>query len=250
MASSRITVVPVPVLSDNYAYLIVDKEKRVAAAVDPAQPAKLLSAASEQGVSITTVLTTHKHLDHSGGNEEMATIVPNLTVVGGVNDSIPAVTKTVTHGDKLDFAGTEVRVLSTPCHTQGHVCYYLDGHVFTGDTLFIGGCGRFFEGSATEMHKALVEVLGSLPSETKVWCGHEYTRKNLEFCASIEPENPAVKAKRDWANATEQTIPSTIGDEKSFNVFMRVAAPELQAAIGITEPVAAMAELRKRKDCF
>mmetsp|Transcript_449 Transcript_449/g.826 ORF Transcript_449/g.826 Transcript_449/m.826 type:complete len:255 (-) Transcript_449:530-1294(-) len=254
MASIR--VVPVPVLSDNYAYLVIDEATKVAAAVDPAEPDKVLAAARREGVTVQTVLTTHKHWDHSSGNEAMASRIPGLDVVGGEIDAVPAATRNVRDQDTFPLASgsaVQVRALATPCHTRGHICYFVEQggpHVFTGDTLFIGGCGRFFEGGAVEMYHALVEILAELPGDTQVWCGHEYTRKNLDFAVTVEPGNEALQRKRTWAYSVEQTIPSSIAGEREINVFMRVNSPQLQAVVGVSDPIQALAILRERKDQF
>uniref|UniRef100_A0A915N6R3 hydroxyacylglutathione hydrolase n=1 Tax=Meloidogyne javanica TaxID=6303 RepID=A0A915N6R3_MELJA len=161
--------------------------------------------------------------------------------------------------DPVDVNG--IRALKTPCHTSTHICYYITDEaenqkcVFTGDTLFIGGCGRFFEGTAEEMNYALNENLGKLPDDTKVYCGHEYTIKNLEFALSIEPNNPNILSKVEWAkNLRKQngfTVPSTIGEEKAFNPFMRVNNFGIQEKLGtLYDPIATMQKLRDLKNKF
>ncbi|XP_041978032.1 hydroxyacylglutathione hydrolase, mitochondrial isoform X2 [Aricia agestis] len=209
-----------PALQDNYMYLIVDKATKEAAIVDPVAPETVLEAVNEQGVKLTTVLTTHHHWDHAGGNEDLVKKHPGLNVYGG-DDRIGALTKKVTHNTKFNIGSLNVECLFTPCHTSGHICYYVtapednvDPAVFTGDTLFLGGCGRFFEGTADQMHKALIEVLGSLPDKTKVFCGHEYSVQNLRFALKVEPNNSDTKSKYDWCTKQraekKPTIPSTI----------------------------------------
>ncbi|KAG8145454.1 hypothetical protein E2320_011984 [Naja naja] len=206
-----------PALTDNYMYLLVDEETKEAAIVDPVQPQKVLDAAKKHGVKLTTVLTTHHHWDHAGGNEKLVKMEPGLRVYGG--DS--------------RVGSLNVKCLSTPCHTSGHICYFVTKPnsseppaVFTGDTLFVAGCGKFFEGTPEEMYRALIEVLGRLPPETKVYCGHEYTINNLKFARHVEPNNAAIQRKLSWAKAKydggEATIPSTIGEEFTYNPFMRV----------------------------
>ncbi|XP_078159940.1 metallo-hydrolase/oxidoreductase superfamily protein [Carex rostrata] len=252
-------IVPVPCLEDNYAYLIVDEATNEAAAVDPVEPEKILHAASEIGASVKYVLTTHHHWDHAGGNEKMALLIPGIKVYGGSVDNVKGCTDKVENGDKLSI-GKEINILClhTPCHTKGHVSYYVTGKdeedpaVFTGDTLFIAGCGKFFEGTAEQMYQSLCVALGSLPKPTRVYCGHEYTVKNLQFALTVEPENEKIKQKLSWAQEQrlkgEPTIPSTIEDEFETNPFMRVDLPELQAKVGATSPVLAMGEMRKKKD--
>ncbi|TNM97339.1 hypothetical protein fugu_015495 [Takifugu bimaculatus] len=153
-----------PALTDNYMYLLIDADSREAAVVDPVEPVKVLEAVKKHGVKLTTVLTTHHHWDHSSGNEKLLRMMPGLRVYGG-DDRVNALTK--------KLGSLSVKCLFTPCHTTGHVCYYVTKDnsdeppaVFTGDTLFVAGCGKFFEGTAEQMYKALVEILGRLPPET------------------------------------------------------------------------------------
>ncbi|XP_077979648.1 hydroxyacylglutathione hydrolase, mitochondrial-like isoform X2 [Glandiceps talaboti] len=248
-----------PALDDNYMYLLVDEKSKTAAIVDPVQPEKVVDAVKEENVTLTTVLTTHHHWDHAGGNEKLVTMVQGLAVYGG-DDRIGALNKKVKHGDEFKIGDLNVKCLSTPCHTSGHICYYVTGEpdqdkaVFTGDTLFVAGCGKFFEGTPQEMYRALIEVLSALPPSTKVYCGHEYTANNLTFAQHVEPNNNAIKEKLTWAkmqrSKNEPTIPSTIGDEFTYNPFMRVKEESVQKHVGQHDPIATMGELRKEKDGF
>nr|CAD7571698.1 unnamed protein product [Timema californicum] len=196
--------------------------------------------------------------DHAGGNESLVKQVSGLQVCGG-DDRIGALTRKVSHGDQLKVGQLSVRCLFTPCHTSGHICYYVEsaGHapaVFTGDTLFIAGCGRFFEGTPDQMYKALVETLSELPDETRVFCGHEYTVQNLKFAQHVEPNNQDIKDKMSWAqmkrSKTEPTVPSTIGQEKKINPFVRVLEPQVQNHAGQSDPIATMGFIRREKDNF
>lgn len=177
---SSINVKILPALSDNFMYLITDTATKEAAIVDPVDPESVIAAVQTEGVKLLKVLTTHHHWDHAGGNEKLVSLFKDnkLDVFGG-DQRIGALTNQVKHGDKLKIGNLDVLCLHTPCHTSGHICYYVEAPsgekaVFTGDTLFLGGCGRFFEGTAEQMYSALVEKLGGLPDETKVFCGHEY----------------------------------------------------------------------------
>jgi hydroxyacylglutathione hydrolase len=260
-AYRKMKVIPVPALSDNYMYLLVDETTNTCAGVDPVEPEKLLKRVSEEGVKLTTVLTTHHHWDHAGGNGKLAKLVPGLRVYGA-DDRIDALNSRVGHNEKFKVGSLEVTSLSTPCHTSGHICYFVTNDnakeppvVFTGDTLFIAGCGRFFEGSPSEMYRALVEVLAALPPETLVYCGHEYTVANLKFASTVEPSNSAVAGKLAWAvaqrDADQPTVPSTIGDEMTFNPFMRVRESSVQKHAGaLGDAIATMAAIRLKKDVF
>uniref|UniRef100_A0A674GE34 Hydroxyacylglutathione hydrolase, mitochondrial n=1 Tax=Taeniopygia guttata TaxID=59729 RepID=A0A674GE34_TAEGU len=161
-----------PALTDNYMYLLIDQDTREAAIVDPVQPQKVLDAVKKHGVKLTTVLTTHHHWDHAGGNEKLVKMEPGLRVLGG-DSRVGALTQRVSHLTALQVGSLSVKCLSTPCHTSGHICYYVTKPnsseppaVFTGDTLFVAGCGKFFEGTPEEMYKALIEILGSLDPKT------------------------------------------------------------------------------------
>jgi len=256
-------IVQVPVLSDNYSYLVIDENSAVSFAVDPAGPKQMLEAASKENVKISCILTTHHHGDHAGGNKELSKALGGVKVYGG-DDRVEAVTNIVGEGDQIEVGFLKVKVLSTPCHTSGHVLYQVSDSneetkpiaLFTGDTLFIGGCGRFFEGTAEQMHHALCEVIASLPLDTEIYCGHEYTVKNLQFALTVDPHNQAVKDKLEWAKKQREsnlsTIPSTVAEELSYNPFMRVAQPEISETIGMSgaSPIEVMAQVRKLKDKF
>jgi len=250
-------VFPVSALSDNFMYLVVDESTGKGFVVDPVEPQKLLDLAKKENVTVTHALTTHHHNDHAGGNKELASLVKGIEVLGG-DDRIPAITKKVGDGDSLEIGNIKIQVFFTPCHTSGHVLYLAKkdtevGSLFTGDTLFIGGCGRFFEGTAEQMHHALNKVIAGLPDNTKVYCGHEYTKKNLEFALHVEPTNQDVKRKLEWATQHgTPTVPSTIGEEKSFNPFMRVEVPEFVNSLKLekSDPITAMDHLRNLKNKF
>ncbi|GCB65989.1 hydroxyacylglutathione hydrolase, mitochondrial isoform X1 [Scyliorhinus torazame] len=249
-----------PALADNYMYLLIDNETKEAAVVDPVEPQKVVEAVKKHGVKLTTVLTTHHHWDHAGGNEELVMKVPDLQVYGG-DDRIRALTCRATHKKTFQVGSLNVRCLFTPCHTSGHICYFVTKEnsseapaVFTGDTLFVAGCGKFFEGSGEEMYRALIDILGSLPPETRVYCGHEYTINNLKFARHVEPNNAAIKQKLAWAKEHyglgKPTIPSTIGEEFSYNPFMRVREKSVQEHVGKKDAISTMDAIRKEKDKF
>ncbi|KAG9318259.1 beta-lactamase-like protein [Chiua virens] len=249
-------VVPVPVRQDNYAYLIVDEPSNKAAAVDPFDVPKVQAAADRLGVSIIAAITTHHHNDHSGGNQ--ATAYPNAPIYGG-SAQVPALTHLVKDKDEFTIADNiHVKCLATPCHTQDSICYYITdlantsqaGGVFTGDTLFQGGCGRFFEGTGEEMHAGL-SYLGTLPDETVVYNGHEYTGGNIAFGKAVDPSNPGVARLVKLVEENKITTGlSTIGDEKEWNVFMRLGSEAVKNATGVTGVNAIMDRLREMKNSF
>ncbi|KAF7122129.1 hypothetical protein CNMCM5793_000085 [Aspergillus hiratsukae] len=242
---------------NNYAYLVTDEPTKESVIIDPANPPEVapeLDAQINAGkIKLTAIVNTHHHWDHSGGNDEMLKHFGKLPVIGG--KKCQSVTRTPAHGETFKIGERiSVKALHTPCHTQDSICYYMqDGDekvVFTGDTLFIAGCGRFFEGNAQEMHKALNETLASLPDDTKVYPGHEYTKSNVKFCLAVSQSEP-IKKLEAYANQHQQTQGKfTIGDEKLHNVFMRVNDPEIQRKTGKTDPVEVMAALREMKNAM
>ncbi|XP_030068183.1 hydroxyacylglutathione hydrolase-like protein isoform X3 [Microcaecilia unicolor] len=250
----------ISVLEDNYMYLVIDEKTKDAIAVDASVSKRLLEIIKKEGVTLKAILTTHHHLDHCRGNEELARHYPDLQVFGA-DKRIGALTNKVTHNEELKFGDINVRCLFTPCHTATHMCYFIwedncpdAPAVFSGDTLFIGGCGRFFEGTADQMYKNLMQILATLPKETKVFCGHECTVTNLKFALKVEPDNEAVKEKLTWAKARDDedlpTVPSTLEDEFDYNPFMRITEESVQKFTGQTDPVEVMAALRTMKDNF
>ncbi|XP_074596746.1 hydroxyacylglutathione hydrolase tenzing norgay isoform X2 [Brevipalpus obovatus] len=258
MSSGIMNVHILPALSDNYMYLIVNETTKETAVVDPVEPDNVIAACKAKDLNLTRVLTTHHHWDHAGGNKQLVSKVDNLTVCG-YDDRIGACNKKVSHGDEFKIGSLLVKCLFTPCHTSGHICYYVtspqgDGAVFTGDTLFAAGCGKFFEGTADQMHDALIKTLGSLPDSTKVYCGHEYTIGNLKFARHVEPNNEHVSKKIEWAekmrSENSPTIPTTIGEEKMINPFMRVVEKDVQEFAKSTDPVEVMGRLRTEKNNF
>jgi len=252
-----------PALSDNYMYLLIDEKSREAAIVDPVAPDTVIQAVQDEQVKLTTILTTHHHWDHAGGNKNLLQKVPGLDVLGG-DDRIDGVTNFVKDGDIAKIGNLNIKCYGTPCHTTGHICYYITDSekdekvVFTGDTLFLGGCGRFFEGTAEQMYTALIEKLSSLPGDTKVYCGHEYSLQNLAYGAHVEPDNQHIADKIKWSRVkreltpAEPTVPSTIDEEKLINPFMRVEESSVQSYAGTTGQggIATMKALRAEKDNF
>lgn len=256
-------IVAIPQLRDNYGYLVVDAAARAAIVIDAAEAEPVEAALAARGLALAAVLTTHHHADHSGGNAALAARHPGLRVIGSALDAarIPAITERVSDGERVTVGQLELTVRLVPCHTSGHVVFVLGDDAFTGDTLFSGGCGRFFEGSAADMYRALYDIIGALPDRTRVWCGHEYTAKNLEFAAHLEPENHALIAKRadvaSTRSAGRPTVPTTLGDERAYNPFLRVREPALIAAVearmpalDARDPVAVLGAVRALKDAW
>lgn len=255
-------IVPVPVLSDNYAYLVI-ADSGSTAVVDPSEAGPVLEAVAGENVKLEAIWNTHHHWDHVGGNRDLLSRQPDLQVVGYGEDAkrIPGLTKGVADGETFEFAGHRVEVVYIPAHTRGHVAYHLPDEkaVFTGDTLFAGGCGRLFEGEPATMVRSL-RRLAELPPETRVYCGHEYTEKNLKFALTLEPENQALRDKfdrvKELRGRNEPTVPSTIGEELETNPFLRSDSPELRQSVRKQFPdtpdevSAVFARTRELKDSF
>ncbi|KAF2466115.1 hydroxyacylglutathione hydrolase [Lindgomyces ingoldianus] len=239
---------------NNYAYLVTDDKSKEAVIIDPANPLEVLPYLKDKtdsgDIKLSKIINTHHHHDHAGGNAEIIKYF-KLPIIGGKD--CDKVTTTPEHKSTFNVGDNiKVTALHTPCHTQDSICYFFedgsDKAVFTGDTLFIGGCGRFFEGNATEMHKALNETLASLPDDTKVYPGHEYTKGNVRFAKKVL-DNDAIRRLEEYAKDNKETQGKfTIGDEKQHNVFMRVNDPNIQALVGHDEPVQVMKTLREMKD--
>jgi hydroxyacylglutathione hydrolase len=253
----------IPVLWDNYAYLLVDEATNEAAIIDPAEADPVLAVVRREGVKPTAILNTHHHQDHTAGNLDLLAAHPELRVVGSKADSdkIPGITHPVVTGDVVRVGALEGRVLFVPCHTRGHIAYLFGRALFSGDTLFAAGCGRFFEGTAAEMYHALTDVIGALPDDTLVYCGHEYTENNLEFAKTLEPNNAALLRKLEAVKSLradgQPSIPTTLGEERTYNPFLRTHALDLVAAVAravpgvdAADPVRVLAAVRALKDDF
>lgn len=251
----------IPMFSDNYAYLVVDDATKAAVIIDPAEPSTvapvLRSQLDTQAIDLTAIVNTHHHHDHAGGNTQLRALLglAELPVIGGIQ--CQAVSSTPAHGAAVPLgAHVSLTALHTPCHTQDSICWYVQDSgtgqraVFTGDTLFIGGCGRFFEGNAAEMHSALNEVLAGLPGNTRVYTGHEYTKSNARFALSVV-QTPEIERLAEVAKENKNTQGKfTLAEEKLHNVFMMVADERVQKAVGATNAVEVMKKLREKKDVF
>jgi hydroxyacylglutathione hydrolase len=242
----------VPCLKDNFAYLVIDHDGRCAV-VDPGEAAPVEAALAREHAQLAAIWATHHHHDHVGGVPELVANRSGIEVVVGAKDAprTPNVTRALEDGDEVALGTLRARCIHNPGHTLGAISYVVEGCVFTGDTLFGGGCGRVFEGDPAMMHASLMR-LAALPPDTRVYFGHEYTAANLRFAAAVEPDNPEVSA-RARSLGTPST-PSTIGDERATNPFLRCAEPGVVAAAGSRgaagDPVSVFAKVRAWKDGF
>lgn len=249
----------VPVLADNYVWLVHSPATGATAAIDPAVSEPVLAALAARGWQLTHILNTHHHHDHTGGNLELRQAT-GAAIFGARKDAgrIPGVTQEVAEGDTFLLGDAAVLVFETPGHTSGHVAYWFPEAkaVFCGDTLFSLGCGRLFEGTPAQMWHSLLK-LRDLPAETAVYCAHEYTQSNGRFARLVERGNPALAHRLDEVAAARSagrpTLPSTIGKERATNPFLRADNPAVARAVGMepgADPVEVFAELRRRKDAF
>jgi hydroxyacylglutathione hydrolase len=256
--SGPFDIVVVPLLKDNYGYLVHARETGETAVVDPSESEPVLVAAKARGWLISHIINTHHHNDHCGGNLGLKRACQPI-VIGPAYDRerIPALKVAVDERSGLDFAGQHGQVLFIPGHTKGHIAVFFPQAkaLFCGDTLFSIGCGRMFEGTPDQMWSSL-KKLRALPDDTWVYCGHEYTQANCRFALTIEPENTAL---REYAGAVdtarakgEGTIPAVLGMEKACNPFLRADVPAIAAKFGgaASDPVAAFAAIRQAKDVF
>jgi hydroxyacylglutathione hydrolase len=240
-----VTAQPVPILSDNYAWLLRDSGTGAVAIVDPADAKPIIAALEQAGGRLDLILLTHHHQDHIGGVDEVRARFPGAKVVGAAADArrLPKLDVAVKEGDTVALGGAGARVIETPGHTIGQINYFFpDGEILlSGDTLFSLGCGRLTEGTADQMFASLGK-LKALPGGTRVCCGHEYTESNARFALSVDPDNKALKARTEEAHrqraAGQPTVPSTVASELAANPFL--LAPDVRT----------FADLRGKKDRF
>ncbi len=255
-----------PVLQDNFVYLIRDRAQDAVAVVDPAVAEPVLAAARELGWTITHILNTHHHGDHVGGNIAIKAAT-GCTIVGPAHDRdrIPGIDVAVADGETYALGGSRAAVFFVPGHTRGHIAYWFKdafpdadppgGALFCGDTMFSVGCGRLFEGTPGQMWGSL-KRLRALPAATRIYCAHEYTASNIRFAVTVDPTNSALRKRAAEVKALREagkpTVPSTIGEERAVNPFLRADTPEIAASVGLTghDPVEVFAEVRRRKDSF
>lgn len=255
---ARLEIERIPVLQDNYVWLAREPAADLVAAVDPSVAAPVLAAAKRRGWRITHILNTHHHPDHTGGNLEIKAAT-GCTIVGPSHDRarIPGIDVAVSDGDTYAFGGERAEIFFVPGHTSGHIAFWFPASdaLFCGDTLFLMGCGRLFEGTPEQMWKSLAR-LRALPEATNVYCGHEYTQSNARFALTVDPANRALQERAAWVDRmraeNKATVPGTMGDERKTNPFLRADVPSVAAAVGLPggDPVKVFAEVRRRKDVF
>ena len=248
----------IPCLQDNYSYLIIDESNNSACVIDPSEAYPIITFVENNDIKLKYILNTHHHFDHIGGNKELKKKFGS-TVAGFKEDShrIPEI-DILLEDDQIWRAENFVaQIIHIPGHTSGHICFHFFNEklAFTGDTLFSLGCGRIFEGTYEEMFNSL-NLIKSFPKETKIYCGHEYTHKNSEFCLVYDPDNEKLKKK---INQNKQklkdglpTIPTTLKEELDMNIFLRSDKKNIQRNINLNNPTAlkTFSKLRDLKDNF
>jgi hydroxyacylglutathione hydrolase len=252
-------VLHVPAFDDNYIWLIRGEGRNVAI-VDPGDADAVASILEAKGLQAVAVLCTHHHWDHTGGNLALQARY-DIPVYGPASERIPGITHPLRDGDRVELADFDppLDVIEVPGHTAGHIAYYGKDLLFCGDTLFSGGCGRLFEGTAAQMHESLTR-LAALPETTRVYCAHEYTESNLRFALTVEPGNPEIRARLNDVRALrargEPSVPSTLGVEKLTNPFLRCGEGAVRDAVEshtgrvLGAEVDVFTELRRWKDGF
>ena len=251
-------VTPIPAFRDNYIWAIHDDKNAVV--VDPGEAAPVLDFLRERKLELVTILITHHHNDHVGGNRELLSR-HKVPVYGPAGEAIDTLTTRLKENDQITLPAFDLtfKVLDIPGHTAGHIAYVGHGMVFCGDTLFACGCGRLFEGTPAQMHTSLAK-LAALPGDTKVYCAHEYTLSNIAFARAVEPDNDAL-LKREFAEREKRgrnipTVPSTIALELATNPFLRSEEPAvIRAANGRAQshhatPIEVLATIREWKNSF
>lgn len=241
--ATDLEIVCVPALSDNYVWLIHDPVSNETVVVDPSEAEPVLAAVEQRGWTISQIWNTHWHGDHTGGNATIKALGAKVSGPLAEADRIPTLDTGLREGDSVQIGAHVARVMETPGHTAGHIVFHMadDALLFSGDTLFAMGCGRLFEGTATQMFTNM-QRLADLPSDTVVYCAHEYTASNGRYAAVAEPDNAAVAERMRDVDASraagQPTVPTTIALEQATNPFLRASSAEQ------------LAERRAAKDAF
>jgi len=232
-------VIPIQCLTDNYAYIIIDNNSKTIGVVDPSEAEPIAFFLKKKNLKLNYILNTHHHFDHIGGNNKLKKMY-NAKVVGFFGDKhrIPGIDITLKDGERWNFSNTTIKILHIPGHTLGHICFFFEKEkiAFTGDTLFSLGCGRIFEGNHKQMLNSLNKIK-ELPKETMIYCGHEYTYKNAEFCMKYDKDNINLKKKfekiKKLRSKNLPTVPSVLDDELKSNIFLRCNQNDLKIKINM-----------------
>ncbi len=227
------SVEPIPAFTDNYIWLLRSNKSNLVTLIDPGDAHSVLKKCSSEELHVTDILITHHHNDHVGGISRIKTEFPDVIVYGPAHENIPQLDVKLMEGDKVELKslGSSYKVIEVPGHTAGHIAYLGEGNLFCGDTLFACGCGRVFDGTMQQLCHSL-ERISQLPDETLIYCAHEYTLDNIGFAKWVEPENAALLAREtadlEKISNNQPTVPSTLGQEKQTNPFLRFKLPQIK----------------------
>tara|TARA_B100000795_G_C22696864_1_gene397976 strand:+ start:264 stop:1028 length:765 start_codon:yes stop_codon:yes gene_type:complete len=248
----------VPCLQDNYSFVLHNKETNTVAVVDPSEFEPINNFIEKKFKKIDYILNTHHHFDHTGGNLDLKKKY-KAKIIGSKKDErrIPGIDKGLANDENFKLGNIDFNILLTPGHTSGHICFYAKNEkvIFTGDTLFSLGCGKVFEGTYSEMLGSL-NLLKKLPVDTKIYCGHEYTQKNLDFCIKYEISNSSYEKKKKWIidriNQKLPTIPVAMKEELNTNIFLRCDNSNVKKSLGMekSSELEIFKKLRDLKDVF
>jgi len=251
-------IIPIPCLADNYAYIINDANSQIVGVIDPSEAPPVIAFLKKKKLKLNYILNTHHHFDHIGGNVELKKKY-NAKVVGfdGDKHRIPGIDITLKDNEKWNFGNSLVKILHIPGHTLGHICFFFENEkiAFTGDTLFSLGCGRIFEGDHKQMLTSLNKIK-ELPQDTKIYCGHEYTYKNAEFCMKYDKDNINLKKKfeiiKKLRSKNLPTVPTSLKDELNSNIFLRCDQNELKIKLNMKnqEDFKVFEKVRDLKDVY
>ena len=251
-------ITPIPCLTDNYAYIIHDANSKLVGVVDPSEASPVVDFLNKKKLKLNYILNTHHHFDHIGGNIELKKIY-NAKILGfdGDKHRIPGIDITVKDKETWSFGNSTVKIFHIPGHTLGHICFFFEKEkiLFTGDTLFSLGCGRIFEGDHKQMLDSLNKIK-KLPRDTQIYCGHEYTYKNAEFCMKYDSDNIDLKNKfekiKELRLKNLPTIPSSLEDELKSNIFLRCDQNDLKIKLNMEniEDLKVFKKVRELKDTF
>ncbi len=253
-----IEIIPIHALKDNYIWTIVNWQNKTVACVDPGEAIHLIEYLEQHDLVLSAVLVTHHHWDHTNGITKLLQHY-DVPVYGPADEAVVGMTVPLQADDQVNLTelGLRLNVLAIPGHTAGHIAYYAPGRLFCGDTLFAGGCGRIFEGTAGQLYNSLLK-LAALPGSTLVYCGHEYTEANLRFAMMVEPDNQAIKQRLEAVKKIrshgQASLPSPLAEELNTNPFLRCEVPEVVASAGhylgkhLQDPIDVFATLRDWKN--
>ena len=251
-------ITTIPCLTDNYAYVIYDNNSKTTGVVDPSESQPIISFLKRKNIKLNYILNTHHHFDHIGGNIELKKKY-NAKIIGFEGDKhrIPGIDIALKNNEKWNFGNSTIKIFHIPGHTLGHICFFFEKEkiAFTGDTLFSLGCGRIFEGTYEQMLISLNKIK-KLPKDTKIYCGHEYTYKNAEFCMKYDNNNKNLKKKfekiKKLRSQNLPTIPSSLEDELKSNIFLRCDQKALKIKLDMKnqEDSKVFKKVRDLKDSF